>query len=94
MREKIALKDLNKKLVESELNISNQWLFNFIDITHNIIDSKVNVNIKVVERWYVWPYPFLKFLNATSMSFGILYKIQISLTFLGSTMESFKLVQF
>ena len=58
--EEITLKDLNKKLVESELNISNQWLFNFIDITHNIIDSKVNVNIKVVERWYVWPYPIFE----------------------------------
>ena len=51
--------EFNEKLNQSKLNISSQWLFNFIEIKPSFTKNEIDVNIKVVERWYVWPYPIL-----------------------------------
>jgi outer membrane protein assembly factor BamA len=52
--------EFNEKLNQSKLNISSQWLFNFIEIKPSFTKNEIDVNIKVVERWYVWPYPILE----------------------------------
>ncbi len=56
----LTLESFSEKLVQSELNISSQWLFNFIDFIPTYNENKIDVVIKVVERWYVWPYPILE----------------------------------
>ncbi|MGC6470580.1 MAG: POTRA domain-containing protein [Flavobacteriales bacterium] len=56
----LSLEEFYSKLNQSELNISSQWLFNFIDFIPIIKNYSIDLNIKVVERWYVWPYPILE----------------------------------
>ena len=56
----LTLKEFNEKLKQSELNIGSQWLFNFVDIVPSYNQNEIDVNIEVVERWYVWPYPILE----------------------------------
>jgi outer membrane protein assembly factor BamA len=56
----LTVYDFNQKLNQSELNISSQWLFNFVNIEPIFNGNKIDVKIKVVERWYVWPYPILE----------------------------------
>ena len=60
----------------------------FVDIVPPII-KQIDVNIEVVERWYVWPYPILEISNAILMSFGIVFKTLITLIFLDLTMVFF-----
>ena len=56
----LTLEKFNEKLKQSELHISSQWLFNFVDIVPSYNQNEIDVNIEVVERWYVWPYPILE----------------------------------
>ncbi len=56
----LSLNEFHAKVNQSELNISSQWLFNFIDFVPTFTHDKIDVLIKVVERWYVWPYPILE----------------------------------
>ena len=56
----LSLSELNDKIIQSQLNISSQWLFNFIDFIPTYKKNRVDILIKVVERWYVWPYPILE----------------------------------
>ena len=56
----LTLKEFNEKLKQSELNIGSQWLFNFVDIVPIYKQYEIDVNIEVIERWYVWPYPILE----------------------------------
>jgi outer membrane protein assembly factor BamA len=49
----LTLESFSEKVVQSELNISSQWLFNFIDIIPTYSENNIDVVIKVVERWYV-----------------------------------------
>ena len=49
----LTLKEFNEKLKKSELNISNQWLFNFVDFIPSYNHNEIDLNIKVIERWYV-----------------------------------------
>ena len=56
----LTLDEFNEKLKQSKLNIGSQWLFNFVDIIPKYNQYEIDVNIEVVERWYVWPYPILE----------------------------------
>lgn len=56
----LTLTEFNKKVQQSKLHISSQWLFNFIHFETTYYDNHINVLIKVVERWYIWPYPILE----------------------------------
>lgn len=56
----LTLSEFNQKVTQSELNITSQWLFNFIDFEVSYSGNLIDVVIKVVERWYVWPYPILE----------------------------------
>lgn len=56
----LTQESFSEKLLQSELNITSQWLFNFIDFIPTYNQNNIDVVIKVVERWYVWPYPILE----------------------------------
>ncbi|GAB4277290.1 MAG: hypothetical protein Kow0068_00370 [Marinilabiliales bacterium] len=63
----LSVEEFNKRLRASSENLENLSLFNFVYINHDI-DSisqsanilPVDVKIKLVERWYIWPYPILE----------------------------------
>jgi outer membrane protein assembly factor BamA len=74
-REKIILRELDFKendtvsllrfssmLVNAKQNIFNTRLFNFvtIDTCINAAHQLVDVQIEVVERWYIWPIPYVE----------------------------------
>lgn len=49
-------------LERSKSNIWNMELFNFVEIdTCHYTQGEVEVVIRVTERWYVWPIPFVEF---------------------------------
>jgi outer membrane protein assembly factor BamA len=58
-----------EKILNSEENLMNISLFNFVSITYtadvsedaSIIAIPVNVYIDITERWYTWPVPFAYF---------------------------------
>ena len=56
----LSIKELEQKITESEENLINLKLFNFVDITSIIDQKNVTIVIDIVERWYVWPYPILE----------------------------------
>lgn len=42
---------------KSSENLMNIAAFNFVSITESVNDNKIEVLIKVTERWYIWPIP-------------------------------------
>lgn len=54
---------LPKLLQESQENVFNTRLFNIvtIDSTFNPLSQRVDVSVSVIERWYIWPIPYLAF---------------------------------
>jgi len=58
----VTLKELAHKLVESRHNLLNRSLFNFVNIKPEITASnRVNIYVSVVERWYIWPIPIIRY---------------------------------
>jgi len=55
-----ASTDLLRKIKESEQNLINLKLFNFVDIRHLLMGDEVEIVIDVTERWYFWPYPIFE----------------------------------
>ncbi len=56
----LSYNDLKNKILESEKNLLNLSLFNFVDIQHTVKENIVEININLIERWYIWPYPILE----------------------------------
>ena len=52
--------ELEDNITESQKNLTNSKLFNFNEIRYRIIDSLVEIDIEVVEKWYFWPYPIFE----------------------------------
>lgn len=61
----------NELLKESRENILNMSVFNFVDFVveedADVANGKV-LTIKFVERWYVWPIPYLRYADRNLMS--------------------------
>ncbi len=58
----IAEEQLNYHLNRSKSNIWNLELFNFVEVdTCWFGQNEVDVVVRVTERWYVWPIPFVEF---------------------------------
>ncbi len=54
--QKLDTIEFNKLSEEAVRNITNTALTNFVEITYDKVDSNsIAVNIKVLERWYIWP---------------------------------------
>ena len=52
--------DLTKRIEESNANLVNLKLFNFVKINKNENKDTVQITIDVIEKWYIWPYPLLE----------------------------------
>jgi outer membrane protein assembly factor BamA len=54
----LTTQQLRKKIVKSRENLLNRQIFNFVTITEtDTLSIYRNINIDVVERWYIWPVP-------------------------------------
>lgn len=57
----LSIKNLQKKINQSRLNLINTSLFNFVTITYQInFNYHVTVHIEMIERWYLWPFPIFE----------------------------------
>lgn len=57
----IHTKNLKEHLSKSKDNIENTLLFNKVLIDTNLLSANYyKIDIIVVERWYLWPYPILE----------------------------------
>ncbi len=58
------LKDL---IAQSENRVLNLNLFNTVNITRDTISDRdfITLEIAVVEKWYIWPIPFVEFSDRT-----------------------------
>ena len=54
-------KELNKKIVSSKQNLLNRSLFNFVTFSKNCHGGVCDINVNVVERWYIWPIPLIEY---------------------------------
>jgi len=59
---KVPVAGLKSLLDQSRENIFNTHLFNFVtvDTVSSGIPGRVRVIVSLVERWYIWPIPFLQ----------------------------------
>jgi len=58
----ISRSQLNYHLDRSKGNIWNLQLFNFVEIdTCWFSQTEIDIVVRVTERWYVWPIPFVEF---------------------------------
>lgn len=56
----IKATELGKKLDRSKYNLNNTLLFNFVEIDTASNENRLNIHIKMVERWYIFPIPFVQ----------------------------------
>jgi len=62
----VALTRLSGLLNRSRENVFNTSLFNLVEMdTHPFPDrpDHLEVTVRVIERWYIWPIPYLEFPN-------------------------------
>ena len=60
----IRAEDLARQLSGSRENVFNTSLFNVVDIDTAVVPGlpgEIAVRVKVIERWYVWPMPYIEF---------------------------------
>lgn len=56
----IKAEKLEKLIERSKYNLINTLLFNFVDIDITREANEFHVHIKLVERWYIFPIPFVQ----------------------------------
>jgi outer membrane protein assembly factor BamA len=58
----LRIADLPKTLQHAKENIFNTRLFNFVTLDTSVdpVNNLLNFSIEVIERWYIWPIPFLQ----------------------------------
>ncbi len=55
---------LNRAMERSRENLMNTLLFNFVQIEKlNDVDNKQTVVITMIERWYIFPFPIIEFVD-------------------------------
>ncbi len=65
----INLSELDSLTILNKENLENTSLFNFVTIENNIISRNLNIKIKLIERWYIWPIPILEHADRNLSSF-------------------------
>jgi outer membrane protein assembly factor BamA len=57
-------------LQRSKDNLLNLALFNFVHfrVTH-LEENRIDVNVEVIERWYIWPVPILEYADRNFSTF-------------------------
>ncbi|NQU34271.1 MAG: hypothetical protein HQ521_13655 [Bacteroidetes bacterium] len=95
----LKVSTLDSLIIKSQQNLMNRSLFNFATITKSIESNECNVNVKVIERWYIWPIPILQFadrnINAwlDKKDFGrINYGIDLNIENFRGLMENFSII--
>jgi outer membrane protein assembly factor BamA len=59
--ETMLIDSLGYHLERSRSNLRNVKLFNFVELdTCTGADGRLNVDVRVVERWYIWPVPLVE----------------------------------
>ncbi|MBP9068794.1 MAG: BamA/TamA family outer membrane protein [Bacteroidia bacterium] len=61
----LTLRNINRIARRGEFNIFNTYLFIYDSINYKVNDTlkTIDYSIKVKERWYIWPTPFVDFLD-------------------------------
>ncbi|MEM7035499.1 MAG: BamA/TamA family outer membrane protein, partial [Bacteroidota bacterium] len=57
--QEISLEDMETLIERNENNIYNTGLFNVVEMTYEKGEGTIRFHIEVVERWYIWPIPYL-----------------------------------
>ena len=52
--------ELKVKILKSKNNLTNLKLFNFVDIKSIEKNQNIEIQINVIEKWYIWPYPIFE----------------------------------
>jgi len=62
--------ELLPSIQRSKDNLLNLALFNFVNfgITH-LGENRIDVNLEVIERWYIWPIPILEYADRNFSTF-------------------------
>jgi outer membrane protein assembly factor BamA len=62
VNDSLSVDKLTSELKISQQNVYNTNLFNFvtIDAIGNPENGQIDIEVKVVERWYIWPIPYLQ----------------------------------
>lgn len=61
----------NELLKESRENVLNMSVFNFVDFAvenDSVVSNGKVLTIKMVERWYIWPIPYLHYADRNLMA--------------------------
>ena len=58
---KLTIYAIDSLIIKSQQNLMNRSLFNFVTITKKVNNHKCNIEVAVIERWYIWPIPILQF---------------------------------
>lgn len=58
----LKTENLPSYLDKSEYNLINTSLFNYVHVGYHLIDSsKIEIEISVTEKWYIWPIPIFEY---------------------------------
>lgn len=75
----IVLSDLYKELEQARFQVYNTTLFNEIQFQLVALDSgNINIHIKLVERWYIYPVPLFKWIDRNFNEWYKTYKASLS----------------
>lgn len=61
----LEMADLKETTDLNITNIYNLGLFNTVEISDSLVNDSLNFFIRVKERWYIWPNPYLAFEERT-----------------------------
>ena len=50
---------LEELITRSQQNLMNRSIFNFVNITPVAVMDKLDMEVSVTERWYIWPIPII-----------------------------------
>ena len=56
----VALRELHSLIKKSKSNLLNTQLFNFVRISEEVSNAKVDIIIEVTEQWYSWIFPIFE----------------------------------
>lgn len=57
----ISEKALDAAIIRSKQNLLNRSLFNYVFIDKVKHGEIIDLNVRVIERWYIWPIPILEY---------------------------------
>jgi hypothetical protein len=75
----IVIADLQKELQQARVQVYNTTLFNEVEFELVVLDSaNVNINVRVLERWYLYPVPQFKWVDRNFNEWYKTYKASLT----------------